>query len=157
MLTLEVKSCDSAYDELDRANPRRFRLERSAAYLNWRYRANPLVRHELVAARREGELQGYAVFSHEGPHAVLSDLVAREDRVTRFLLDGVADLLRARGAVTLSAPALASHPLIPHLLRCGFRAREGSPAILYRRPRPEASAEPDTSAEWPLLYGDRDS
>jgi GNAT superfamily N-acetyltransferase len=157
-VALEDKDCDEAFDDLDRANRERFRLylARSAAYLNWRYRANPLGRYEILAARRGGELLGYAAFTQTGPDALLADLFAREDRTTKLLLDELTALLRARDAVTLSVPALSSHPLIPHLLRSGFRPRETSPVILHRRPEPGATEDLDCG-DWPLLYGDRDS
>lgn len=154
-VALEDAPCDDAFDDLDRANRARFwlYLDRSAAYLNWRYRTNPLVRHEILTARRGGELLGYAVFTPSEPEAVLADLFARDDGTTRLLLDEAAELLKARGVVTLSVPAHSSHPLIPHLLRSGFRARETSPVILYRRPH----SEPKTGGAWSLLNGDRDS
>jgi hypothetical protein len=156
VVAVETRDCDRAYDDLDRANRQRFQLhlERSAAYLNWRYRANPLHRYEILAARREGELRGYAVFSQTGSHGLLTDLVALDDDTTRLLLDELAVILRARKAGTLSAPAISSHSLVPHLLRSGFRPRETGPAILYRQPHPESTGGGD---DWPLLYGDRDS
>ena len=157
-LALEEKDCDEAFDDLDRAHRGRFRLhlERSAAYLNWRYRANPLGRYEILAARRGGELQGYAVFTHTGADALLTDLSARDSGTARLLLDDLAARLSARHAVTLSAPVLSSHPLIPHLLGSGFRPRETSPVVLYHRPDPE-SVKPLTCGDWPLMHGDRDS
>jgi len=157
-LALEDRNCDDAFDDLDRANRLRFRfyLERSAAYLNWRYRANPLGRYQILAARKGGELQGYAAFTQTGPDALLTDLFAREDGTTKLLLDELTALLRARDTVTLSAPVLSSHPLVPQLLRSGFRPRETSPVILYRRPGAEAM-EPLAQGGWPLSFGDRDS
>ena len=157
-LALEEKNCDAAFDDLNRANRKRFRLylERSAAYLNWRYRANPLCRYELLTARAGGALQGYAAFSQTGPDALLMDLFALEDRTTKLLLDELAALLRARDAVTLSAPVLSLHPLIPHLLGSGFRAREGSPVILHSGPDAE-TVKPLGRGDWPLSSGDRDS
>ena len=156
-LALVDRDCDTAFDDLDRIHRQRFRLylERSSAYLNWRYRANPLARFEILSARREGILEGYAAFTHSGPEALLTDLVAREDGTTKLLLDELARLLRARGAVTLSAPALESHPIIPQLLRSGFRPRESTPVVLYRGKT--ADATPLACRDWALLHGDRDS
>jgi hypothetical protein len=157
-IALEEKECDSVFDELDRASRVRFRLylARPAAYLNWRYRANPLGRYEILTARTGPELQGYAVFSQTGRHAFLADLLARGDEAVQWLLQEITAILRKRETDTLSAPALESHPLIPHLLRCGFRARESSPVVVYRRPDPEATAAP-AWGDLRLLYGDRDS
>ncbi len=157
-LALEDKDCDDSFDELDHAIRGRSRLylERSSAYLNWRYRTNPLGRYEILTARAGREVRGYAAFTQAGPHAQLMDLSVREPETTRLLLDEVTAILRARGSVTLSAPVLSSHPVIPYLLRAGFRAREASPVILYRRPD-SAEKEPLVCGDWPLLYGDRDS
>jgi GNAT superfamily N-acetyltransferase len=154
-LAIEDRDCDDAFDELNRATRNRFRLtmDRPAAYLNWRYRANPLYRYEIVTARAGRELQGYAVFSQTGRHAFLADLLARNDGTTGLLLREVTAVLRARETDTLSAPALMSHPLVPHLLRLGFRARESTPVVLYRG----NAAAPLDAGDWPVLYGDRDS
>jgi hypothetical protein len=157
-LALEERDCDAAFDDLDRANRKRFRLylERSAAYLNWRYRANPLGRYEILSVRTGGELQGYAAFTQTGPDALLTDLFAREDDTTRLLLGELTALLRGRDAVTLSAPVLSLHPLIPHLLDSGFQPREATPVILHSGPGSEAMS-PLGRGDWPLSSGDRDS
>lgn len=158
VVALQGAPCDAAFDELDRSTRGRFRLqlERSAAYLDWRYRANPLGRYEILTARRGGELLGYAAFMHAGTDALLADLSAREEGTTRLLLDDLAARMKARGAVTLSAPVLASHPLIPQLERSGFRPRESTPVLIHARPDP-APAQPLTCGDWPLMHGDRDS
>ncbi len=156
-LTLHEEACDESFDDLDRATRGRFRvtLRRSAAYLNWRYRSNPLNRYEILACRRGGELQGYAVFTQTGTEAHLADLVAREEGTGTLLLDDLTARLRARGTATLSAPVLASHPLIPLLQRSGFSPREASPVILYRQSG--SSTKPIACGDSPLVHGDRDS
>lgn len=157
-VSLETEHCDAAFDDLNRAIRERFRLylERSADYLNWRYRANPLGRYEFLTARRGGELQGYAAFTQSGADAQLTDLLARDDGTTGLLLDELTSLLRSRDAVVLSAPALASHLLTRQLLRAGFRPRETSPVVLYLRSTPSHS-EALACGDWSLLHGDRDT
>jgi Acetyltransferase (GNAT) domain len=157
-VTLSEAEFDDAFDDLDRANRDRFPvyLERSSRYLNWRYRANPLVRYEVLAARRGREVEGYTVFTRTGPDPLVVDLVAREESTARLLLDEATGLLRARACVTLSIPASSSHPLVPLLLRSGFRPRESSPVILYH-PAGPGSTERLRWDDLPLLHGDRDS
>jgi GNAT superfamily N-acetyltransferase len=156
-LSLETAACGQAFDELDRTRERsKIHLERSSSYLNWRYRANPLGRYEFLTARRGDQVLGYAIFGRSDSDAILADLFALEEPITRALLDGVASIARERGAVTLSAPALSSHPLVPHLLRSGFRPRERYPVILYGRRNAERALAP-AGGDWPFLHGDRDS
>ena len=138
-VALEDTDCDDAFDDLDHAIRARFwlYLERSSAYLNWRYRTNPLVRHEILTARRGRGASGIRRLHSIRTRGGASRLIRPRRRNHETLLDEAAELLKARGVVTLSVPAHSSHPLIPHLLRSGFRARETSPVILYRRPHSE--------------------
>jgi hypothetical protein len=155
---LHVDACGGEFDELDRARRGRTRLhfDRSAAHLNWRYRAKPGSRYEILAARDGQRLRGYAVFAQEAGDAELSDVAALDDATTQALLDETATLLWRRGAVTLSMSVFASHSIAPALLRSRFRPREGSPVILHGGPdlrlRP-ALADGDV----PLTHGDRES
>jgi hypothetical protein len=153
-----VERCDSSFDDLDRANRDRFGiyLQRSSAYLNWRYRANPLERHDILAARRGAELQGCVVFTQAGADALIVDLLSRDDGTTALLLDELAAFLRQRGAATISAPVLSSHPFVPFLLRSQFRPRETSPVILYSE-HDSGRITALGNSGWPLMYGDRDS
>jgi hypothetical protein len=157
-VTLEDRDCGAEFDELDRVNRDRasFYLDRSAAYLNWRYRRNPLGRHEILVARQDGQLQGYAILAPPGLHATIADLVAASDTTAALLLEEAARLLAARSVVTLSMPVSSSHPAIPLLLRSGFRPRESSPVIRYYRRgfEPKGTLSRDV---WPILHGDRDS
>jgi len=155
---LYVDACGGEFDELDRARRGRTRLhlDRSAAHLNWRYRAKPGARYEMLAARDGQRLRGYAVFAQEASDAELSDVAALDDATTQALLDETAALLWRRGVVTLSMSVFASHSIAPALLRSDFRPREGSPVILHGGPdlrlRP-ALADGDA----PLTHGDRES
>lgn len=156
--SIQDRDCDATFDELDRGVRGRYRrqMDRSAAYLNWRYRANPLTRYELLTARRDGVLLGYAAWTREGPHAILADLVALDGATVDALLGELGAGTRAQGLETLSAPVLSTHPLIPHLVRAGYRPREATPVLLYE-PRHATQGDRLSDADWPLLYGDRDS
>ena len=63
-------------------------VQRDAAYLNWRYIEPPHVRYTVVALRRQGELQGYAVYRHRneplGRVTMLVDFLVDPDDVSGF-------------------------------------------------------------------------
>jgi hypothetical protein len=68
-------------------------IRRDAPYLNWRYVEPPHVRYAIVALRRNGALQGYAVYRHRqeplGRVTMLVDLLVDPDDVS-----GLKTLLR---------------------------------------------------------------
>ncbi len=128
-------------------------VERSAEYLNWRFFAHPLRKHEMLTARRDGALRGYLLFTQQGEEAEIVDLFGVEDMTMwRGLVGRALRLLRARGVVTLSAPVLASHPRAEMLQSLGFRVRESLPVVMRV---PGAGASP--GGQWFLMDGDRDS
>jgi hypothetical protein len=131
-------------------------VERSAEYLNWRYRANPVHQHEVMTARRGGHLVGYAVFRQEEALAVLADLFTADGfAVVTDLAHGVAGLARRRGLEAVSISLLASSPWVQPLRQAGFTERETSPVVVYASP--EAAAKVGDERAWLLLHGDRDS
>ena len=106
-------------------------VERSAAYLNWRFRKHPFVHHELLTARRHGELVGYVVFAHMENDARVADLFGINDTsIWTLLLAAVCQRLRAQSVITLSLPALATNPWVKLLRKLGFRDRERGPIIV---------------------------
>jgi GNAT superfamily N-acetyltransferase len=131
-------------------------VERSAEYLNWRYFQHPLVHHELLTARRDGELRGYVVFSHTNEDAKIVDLFGFSDTAMwTALVARVVALLRDRGVVTLSIPAVASGPWTGLLKGWGFRPREAAPVVVYDAGSASGSAE--GALNWFLTDGDRES
>jgi GNAT superfamily N-acetyltransferase len=131
-------------------------VERSAEYLNWRYLRHPLVHHEFLAARHDGELRGYVVFSHTSEDAKIVDLFGFSDtQMWTALVARVVALLRDRGVVTLSIPALAPSPWTGLLKGWGFLPREVAPIVVCAPGREAASSENATS--WFLMDGDRES
>jgi hypothetical protein len=132
-------------------------LQRSAAYLNWRYVNNPLASYEIMTARRHGELKGYAVWTQTGEDAAVVDLFAENNQaiVTALLAELVARLASC-GVMTLSMWLNESHPWVPWCSEMGFRVRDGVP--LVRLPGPSVRNTVDLrSAQWFLMQGDRDS
>jgi len=132
-------------------------VDRSLAYLNWRYWGHPLRRYEMLTARHRGALAGYLVFSHTGEDASIADMFGLDDTsLWTALVAEAAALLRARGVITLSMATLASDPRAGLLRELGFRARESCPVVvcgLGSDGRPSAGRRPP----WLLMEGDRES
>lgn len=132
-------------------------IQRSAEYLNWRYITNPLYRCEFLTAHREHALLGYAVFSHQGEDATLLDLFGVPDfTIPQDLVHAVAEVLRSRGVVTLSASMLDSHPWLSVLRQCGFTAREASPVMIYASRHSAFRHGGVDGQHWSFMHGDRD-
>lgn len=133
-------------------------LERTAAYLNWRYIHNPLYRCELVAARVDRKLKGYAVFTDTGSEATLIDLFGvHEKPVLLGLIDWVVNRVRARNGEKLNVPIVEGHPWIPFLQFLGFQARDTAPIIISGLGAEEEKN--GNSGDGPpllLMQGDRD-
>lgn len=131
-------------------------VERSAEYLNWRYFRHPLEHHELLAARHDGELRGYVVFSHTGEDAKIVDLFGIGDTAMwTALVARVVSLLRDRRVVTLSIPATGSSPWSILLKGWGFHPREVAPIVVYA---PSSGADSvEGASSWFLTDGDRES
>lgn len=158
--SLHQGECGEEFSELARSVGGRYGVcvQRSAAYLNWRYFANTYCRYELLTARRQGVLVAYAFFTQVGEDAVLADLFGIEEpAVLGSLVDELVDLLRRRGVVTVSAPMLDSHPWMPLLQSQGFRVREASPVVIYFPPHAAANHNMPKYPQWFFMHGDRDS
>ncbi len=90
-----VRRFDAAFTTLWEKLAGRFDLgvRRDAAYLNWRFIEPPHVRYSAVALKRQGEVQGYAVYRHLheplGRVTMLVDFLTHPDDVS-----GVKTLLR---------------------------------------------------------------
>ncbi|MBI3756937.1 MAG: hypothetical protein HY267_03070 [Deltaproteobacteria bacterium] len=159
-IALHNGACGEEFSQLAEATGCHFGvcLQRSAAYMNWRYIANPLGRYELVTARAENVLLAYAVFTLDGEEGMLVDLFFGKDlTVVRFLLDEVVAILRARGAATVQTAAIAPHAWVALLQQKGFRLRESRPIVIYAPPESALPLSEAADGGWLLLYGDRDS
>lgn len=133
-------------------------IERSAEYLNWRYLGHPLVHYEFLTARQSGGLSGYVVFSHTGEDAKIVDLFGFSDTAMwTSLVARVVTLLRERGVVTLSLPALATSPWAGQLKNWGFRPRESAPLVVCDASRGGTALAGKLTDPWFLMDGDRES
>ena len=126
-------------------------LFRSAEYLNWRFHANPLAPCEILTARREGKLVGFAVTAlHEENGSMLGLFGEIDERMVGSLVQRITDRMRDRGVMTLSVPMTPTHPFFPILSGLGFHPRESCPVVVATDRKELAGAH------WSLMAGDRD-
>lgn len=159
VVTLHEGPCGSEFSLLADAIGSRYGtcIHRSAEYLNWRYRACPSAKHEIITAHRDGRLAAYIVFTNSEKDAMLVDIFGYLDHgIAGPLIAAVVTLLRERGVVTVSAPILEKHPWRSCLQHAGFEARESSPVVLQASPKSGAAGSLSGDAPWLLMHGDRD-
>ncbi len=127
-------------------------LERSAAYLNWRYRRDPRGCPAILSAQR-GEIEGgFVVFRCGDEDAEIFDAFAiAEEAFFRELALEVIDIARSRGATRVTASLSDQHPFVATLVNLGFSQRDSVPFLVYAKPGVLA---PET--RWFLMSGDRD-
>jgi GNAT superfamily N-acetyltransferase len=156
MLALHQGECGEEFRALDSQLSYQpgLRTVRSPAYLNWRYLQHPQVRYEILVARRSDVLIGYGVFAQDSEDGIIADLCSVEEPgIISQLLAGVVELLRQRGAYTVSLNAGDAHPWNFLFERAGFRRREHSPAVFCPSHKSGMSKAP----LWYLMQGERDS
>ena len=130
-------------------------MHRSAEYLNWRYRAHPQSEFDVVTARRNGELLGYAVSQVMDGDGYLLDLFGdAESVVLAPLIDDSVASMRRRGAETVSASLVECHPWRQIFHDQGFKLREESPMIVAAADQLQDGI---AGTPWLFMGGDRDS
>ena len=127
-------------------------LERSAAYLNWRYRTDPRGPASILAARRGGREEGVLVFRYGERDVHIWDAFAIADTaVFRELVLEVIEIARSRDAVSVTAVLSDRHAWMGPLEKLGFHRRDSAPFFVYAG---RGVLKPNTS--WILMSGDRD-
>ena len=122
--------------------PRGIASRRSAEDLNWRYRADPLHRYEVIAARRSGELLGFAVHTATRGDAEVVDLFGDLDGLVVPLLDAVSQRAAAAAAETLQLIVAEDDAALgPRLLEAGFRPRSAGPSVVAHAPAGSDAAD----------------
>jgi hypothetical protein len=142
---------------------------RDAAYLNWRYRQNPLRRYRILAAERGDSLAGYAILSLDHGRLVaemVEWLVAPgEEAAGLALLAAVTELARREACALLQVWMLPQHTLYVRLLRASgfiFAPRPGLPHWMRSstpflvRPGPAGPPPASQLDKWFLSMGDHD-
>ena len=137
-------------------------VRRDAGYLNWKYVEPPHVRYTIVALKREGRTDGYAVFRHA------REPLGRVTILVDFLVDpadelGFKTLLRwvdaeARAADSDKIRCYATHAVFRRLMRrSGYFQVKSSLALTARIRAIEVPPEfyKDTGG-WHVTAGDSD-
>ena len=133
-------------------------VKRTAGYLDWRYLANPVERHEILTARLAGRLVAYAVLTCSRNQATLVDLFGTpEISVLGSLIRATAAVARRRGSESLSVFVRESHPWADMFDRLGFVPRESSPFVMALGDKCEATGAAVEPSNLFLMHGDRDS
>jgi GNAT superfamily N-acetyltransferase len=131
--------------------------DRSAAYLNWRFLQHPQRRYQILTARKSGRLCGYLIYHWAGEDAIVVDLFAEEDPVSKALLVETIAIARRCGVSTLNAPFLQSHGGREILEDCGFQPRESCPVVVVALSGVANQRTDQGAAHWYLTHGDRES
>ena len=130
--------------------------DRSASYLNWRYKNHYSTLYEFLAAReKNGKLLGYAIYTKDVDDPEIVDLFGGNEPVISALVRSAISRLRSYGAITVGAPILSSDPMVSLLEKLGFYRREGCPVIT--QPNLPGNNQGQTSRTLFLMQGDRES
>ena len=158
-LAVHTQPCGEEFTVLTQEHRGKFGLclDRSAEYLNWRYISNPIARHEIVTARRNGRLVGYVVWTRGGEDACIVDFLGEEDSgMARRLIVEIATLAQHSGIMTLSVSLNESHPWLSLFCEMGFRLRDSVPVMIIPSKTFHHKIDPKLTG-WYLMHGDRDS
>lgn len=131
-------------------------MKRTADYLNWRYRDCPLANYELLAVRKEGRLEAYALFLQRAETGILVDLFGTNVSYIRELLTVLITLLRKRGIGGVDVSLSDTHIYLPVLLKLGFIRREISPFIVRTDSSMVRLKNLNEGRAWLFMAGDRD-
>jgi hypothetical protein len=130
------------FSKLDEAvkGPNTIRGRRSAALLNWRYRANPLQQYELLTARRKGELIAFAVLRTTNEVVTIVDLFGTELHGAAFSLVAAIVERFQKSHQTIDAYLSEGHELVAHFLKMRFQLRsEVAQVVAYAKPQAAVS------------------
>jgi GNAT superfamily N-acetyltransferase len=152
---LQTGPCGEEFSALDGASLAAgvTRVRRSAAYLNWRFLANPFRAHEILTARRDGALAGYLVLARQESAQAIVDVSPSPRAVTAELVTAAVRLAHRRRASAIVATIIDFHPATAILAGLGFRPREASPVVVCASPGAVARLE---HTAWFFTEGDRD-
>jgi GNAT superfamily N-acetyltransferase len=132
-------------------------VQRSAEYLNWRYRNHYFHRYEVLTARLNRVLMAYVVFVDSGEDTQIVDLFGlNEPDIVSDLIGALVSRLREFGKRAVNVPWLASHPWVELFRRLGFYVRESFPIVTYPLTPNSSSQKPARIQDWFLTYGDID-
>jgi len=134
-------------------------IERSAQYLNWRYRENPLYDFEVMEAHQDEKLVGWAIYQISGEYATIVDfLTLRDQAILSSLLCQIIERLYTCGIMTVSAPMIEGNIFTDIFRQIGFTERESVSIVVDGVGNQQTiGKEKEQGRSWFLMEGDRDS
>jgi len=131
-------------------------IVRDAAYLDWRFRRNPMDRNEMLLMRSDDRVTGYLVVASDHDVAWVRDWLAESPDALDQLFSALIREMRGRGVAAIFVTALETHVDLPRLGRLGFVQRpDFSTAIAYA---PSSSSDQGQLLDpvgWYMTLGDR--
>jgi hypothetical protein len=135
-------------------------VRRDRAYLDWKYARCPHRRYEMIEARRQGRLDGFAVSRHEDHRGLRLGWVidvftdAADEAARDALLGAVLDRFRAAGVARAQAFSMNAE-LGRGLRRRGFVGGRSPMQFCVRTRIPSDEVLADTG-RWHVVFGDSD-
>jgi GNAT superfamily N-acetyltransferase len=157
---LEIVEPDTAFDDLWSRIAESHRgsvlVERTVAYLRWRYKNHPSTKYQILAFASTNSLDGYVVYKRYGDELQIVELVAISADVATRLVQQV--ILTARDLRFASVSLWLNFTLVEHraLERIGFRP---DAPVTYAGALPfraEMAAMLTSARMWRFSLGDSD-
>jgi hypothetical protein len=157
-------SFDRSFDEIWSRISSGYALigEKTAAFLNWRYRDSPQGQYAVfgLRARNRQAIDGYVVHSRSAGRMHIADFAWDPARIRlEELLIRFARWSRSSGAEAVSIALAASPDLMHRFCRAGFHLREAIDPLTVFTPdgKPIGIEANPECASWYLAPGDNDA
>ena len=165
VVTEVSKQFDGRFDRLWERAAGQFPIigERSAAYLNWRFRDCPELDYETLCLlnRKSGELMGYVVFCVCDGHLGIADLLFADERACGVLLSEFVRVARQQRCCAIHMAFFGSSLLTGCLRRAGFVERPRDVTVMAHLGDDDASnpspVDLKDQENWFLTEADSDS
>lgn len=157
-VSLHSGACAEEFTELAISTAPRYGLctDRSASYLNWRYKNHYSTLYEFLAAReKNGKLLGYVIYTKDVDDPEVVDLFGGNETVIAALVGSAISRVRSYGATTIGVPVLSADPMVILLEKLGFFRREGCPVVTHTNL--PGSNRGQLPQQLFLMQGDRES
>ena len=155
---------DHGFDDLWSRVMDRYALigEKTATFLNWRYRDSPLDDYQVFGLRTRGHarLDGYIVFSRREQRVHIADFACDPAHLDlEELLIRFAYWCRANGADAISIALAASPDLMRSFARAGFLHRDDNEPLTVFSPagQPIRMEAGQAAGSWYIAPGDNDA
>jgi len=156
----ESPQFDDRFDDLNAKIASRGRIVgiRDTRYLRWRWAKNPLYKTHGIVACRDNHIVGYLLFTQEGKHLLIRDLVCLDDAmIARDLATALVRHGKRHQLHSAYTMLLQGHPLQPVLEQIGFSAREETSTMYgYASETSPLRSVIESRESWIIMVGDRD-